>query len=120
MVAFIYFCFLGANLVVLSGVFLSFYHGHGALQYIVGILLLLFLTVLDLWGFHYMFHNAWELDKISEAIDNLSAGNTSYQIDTALFSGKEKELAEQLKTTSPTDGGRAPGTGEERAVEGGI
>lgn len=30
-VAFIYFCFIGANLVILSGVYLSFYHGHGAL-----------------------------------------------------------------------------------------
>ncbi len=99
-VAFIYFCFLGVNLLILSGVYLSFYHGQGVLKYIVGILLLVLLTVLDLWGFHYMFHNAWEMDQISEAINNLSGGNTSYQIDTSLFSGKEKELADNLNNIS--------------------
>ena len=99
-VAFIYFCFIGANLVILSGVYLSFYHGHGALKYIVGILLCVVLVVLDLWGFHYMFHSAWEMDKITEAVDNLSSGDTSYQIDTSLFSGKEKDLAENLNNIS--------------------
>ena len=84
----------------MSGVYLSFYHGQGVLKYIVGILLLVLLTVLDLWGFHYMFHNAWEMDQISEAINNLSGGNTSYQIDTSLFSGKEKELADNLNNIS--------------------
>ena len=101
-VAFIYFCFIGANLVILSGVYLSFYHGHGALKYIVGILLCVVLVVLDLWGFHYMFHSAWEMDKITEAVDNLSSGDTSYQIDTSLFSGKRKGSGGEPEQHFPT------------------
>lgn len=99
-VAFLYFCFLGANLGILSGVYLSFFHSQGALSRIMGILLIVILVVVDLWGFHYMFRNAWERDKITEAISTLSTGDTSYHIDTTLFSGKEKELADNLNNIS--------------------
>ena len=100
LVAFVYFCFLAANLGILSGIFLSLYHGYGALRNILCILFFVALVVLDLWGFHYMFHNAWERDKIAEAISTLSTGDTSYQIDTTLFSGKEKDLADNLNNIS--------------------
>ena len=99
-VAFVYFCFLGANIAVISGIYLSLYHGHGPLKYIISILLAVALAVLDLWGFHYMFHNAWERDMIAEAIRHLSTGDTAYQIDTDLFSGKERDLADSLNNIS--------------------
>lgn len=99
-VAFVYFCFLGANLGILSCIYLSFFHSEGAFSRIVGILLIVVLAVTDLWGFHYMFRNAWERDKITEAINTLSTGDTSYHIDTSLFSGKEKDLADNLNNIS--------------------
>ncbi len=99
-VAFLYLCFLGANLGLLSGIYLAFFHSRGVFSRIVGILFIVALTVIDLWGFHYMFRSAWEQDKITEAINTLSTGDTGYHIDTSLFSGKEKDLADNLNNIS--------------------
>ena len=103
-----YFCFLGANLVLLGAAFLTFYQMQGAISLFLPAGLLIILITIDLWGFHYLFHNAWEQTKITEAIRTLSLGDTSYQIDTSLFSGKEKELAENLNNIT---------TGLEKALQ---
>ncbi len=50
----------------------------------------------DLWVFHQLYRNAWETDLINDALLKISGGDTSYQIDTGEFSGKEQELAQNI------------------------
>ena len=98
-VAFIYFCFLGANLAVLSGAFsCPSPRTRGAAAYCKYPSSAL-LTVLDLWA-SITCSTTPRAGQISEAIDNLNCRQYQPPIDTALFSGKEKELADNLNNIS--------------------
>ncbi len=65
-----------------------------------------FLSTMTVWVagnllvFYYLYRNSQQTDKIHEAIDRLASGETSYKVDTALFSSLEARLAEGLNRIS--------------------
>ena len=79
--------------------FLLFTYNDLESRILMGAVALLFL-LLDLWVFHQMYKNAWQTDQINQALLNISNGNTTYKIDTKLFYGKERELAENINHIS--------------------
>lgn len=54
----------------------------------------------NLWIFYLMFKHSVEHDMISTAIEHLSAGETSYQVNLDDFDGKEYELAANINNIS--------------------
>ena len=50
----------------------------------------------QVWTFLMLFRNEVETEKISQGIEQMSAGDTSYKIDTDGFSGKVGQMAESL------------------------
>lgn len=91
-----YLVFLIFNFSLLGGIFLIAMNVSGTAGMVLSAVLGILLFLLDFWGFHTLFHSAWEQDRINEAVKNIASGDTSYQIDTSLFSGKEKVLAESI------------------------
>lgn len=91
-----YLVFLVMNFCLWGGVFLVAFYIDGATGMALSAVLGTLLFLLDVWGFHMLFHSAWEQDRINDAVKSISSGNTSYQIDTSLFTGKEKVLAESI------------------------
>ncbi len=57
-----------------------------------GIIFFLF----QVWTFLILFRNEVETEKISQGIEQMSSGDTSYKIDTDGFSGKVGQMAESL------------------------
>ena len=91
-----YSLFLIFNVVMIMAFsFLLFTYNDLESRILMGAVALLFL-LLDLWVFHQMYKNAWQTDQINQALLNISNGNTTYKIDTKLFYGKERELAENI------------------------
>ena len=95
-----YSLFLIFNVVMIMAFsFLLFTYNDLESRILMGAVALLFL-LLDLWVFHQMYKNAWQTDQINQALLNISNGNTTYKIDTKLFYGKERELAENINHIS--------------------
>lgn len=94
--AVIYSLFLLTNLLLFGGIFIAAITSEGALGMSLSAVLGILLFLLDFWAFHNLFHSCWEHDKINEAIIGIADGNTSYQIDLELFTGKEKVLAQRI------------------------
>ncbi|NNJ33023.1 sensor histidine kinase [Lacrimispora defluvii] len=95
-----YSLFLIFNVVmILAFSFLLFTYNDLESRIIMGAVAVL-LFLLDLWVFHQMYKNAWQTDQINQALLNISNGNTTYKIDTKLFYGKERELAENINHIS--------------------
>lgn len=95
-----YSLFLIFNVVMIMAFsFLLFTYNDLESRILMGAVALLFL-LLDLWVFHQMYKNAWQTDQINQALLNISNGNTTYKIDTRLFYGKERELAENINHIS--------------------
>ena len=82
-----YLVFLIFNFSLLGGIFLIAMNVSGTAGTVLSAVLGILLFLLDFWGFHTLFHSAWEQDRINEAVKNIASGDTSYQIDTSLFSG---------------------------------
>lgn len=95
-----YLLFLALNFCLWGGIFVSALNVDGAAGMILSAIMGTLLFLLDFWGFHILFHSAWEQDRINDAVKGISSGNTSYQIDTSLFTGKEKVLAESINNIS--------------------
>lgn len=91
-----YLVFLLFNFCLWGGIFLAALNVNGPAGMLLSAILGVLLFLLDFWGFHTLFHSAWEQDKINDAVKSIASGDTSYQIDTTLFSGKEKVLAESI------------------------
>ncbi|MBE5992894.1 MAG: GHKL domain-containing protein [Paenibacillaceae bacterium] len=95
-----YSLFLIFNVVMIMAFsFLLFTYNDLESRILMGAVAVLFL-LLDLWVFHQMYKNAWQTDQINQALLNISNGNTTYKIDTKLFYGKERELAENINHIS--------------------
>ena len=95
-----YTLFLIFNVVMIMAFsFLLFAYNDLESRILMGAVAVLFL-LLDLWVFHQMYKNAWQTDQINQALLNISNGNTTYKIDTKLFYGKERELAENINHIS--------------------
>ncbi|WP_349672375.1 HAMP domain-containing sensor histidine kinase [Lacrimispora sp.] len=95
-----YSLFLIFNVVMIMAFsFLLFTYNDLESRILMGAVAVLFL-LLDLWVFHQMYKNAWQTDQINQALLNISNGNTTYKIDTRLFYGKERELAENINHIS--------------------
>ncbi|MTK05659.1 MAG: sensor histidine kinase [Hungatella sp.] len=95
-----YSLFLIFNVVMIMAFsFLLFTYNDLESRILMGAVAFLFL-LLDLWVFHQMYKNAWQTDQINQALLNISNGNTTYKIDTKLFYGKERELAENINHIS--------------------
>ncbi|MEY8339425.1 HAMP domain-containing sensor histidine kinase [Lachnospiraceae bacterium 62-35] len=103
-----YSLFLVMNLCLWGGIFFISFQIDGPQGMVLSAILGTLLFLLDFWGFHMVFHNAWEQDRIDDAVKSISSGNTSYQIDTSLFTGKERVLAESINNI---------GTGLETAIQ---
>ncbi|PPK82967.1 signal transduction histidine kinase [Lacrimispora xylanisolvens] len=95
-----YSLFLIFNVVMIMAFsFLLFTYNDLESRILMGAVAVLFI-LLDLWVFHQMYKNAWQTDQINQALLNISNGNTTYKIDTRLFYGKERELAENINHIS--------------------
>lgn len=95
-----YSLFLIFNVVMIMAFsFLLFTYDDLESRILMGAVAVLFI-LLDLWVFHQMYKNAWQTDQINQALLNISNGNTTYKIDTRLFYGKERELAENINHIS--------------------
>ncbi|MDF2887616.1 MAG: integral rane sensor signal transduction histidine kinase [Lacrimispora sp.] len=96
----IYSLFLIFNVVMIMAFsFLLFTYNDLESRILMGAVFMLF-CLLDLWVFHQMYKNAWQTDQINQALFNISNGNTTYKIDTKMFYGKERELAENINHIS--------------------
>jgi signal transduction histidine kinase/ubiquitin-protein ligase len=95
-----YTLFLIFNVIMIMAFsFLLFTYKDLESRILMGAVAVLF-CLLDLWVFHQMYKNAWQTDQINQALINISNGNTTYKIDTKLFYGKERELAENINHIS--------------------
>lgn len=86
-------------ILLLAFAFLLFTCNTLASKLLMGVLAVL-LLVLDFWVFYQMYRNSWETDQINQALLNISKGDTTYKIQTGGFSGKERELAENINHIS--------------------
>lgn len=50
--------------------------------------------------FYFLYNNAWQIDKIHEAIEKLASGETDYKVEVSRFSSLEAQLAEGLNRIS--------------------
>ncbi len=95
-----YACFIFFNFIlIMVSVYLFFLYQTVESRVLIGILAV-FLLCMDLWVFHQLYHNAWEVDQINEALLKISKGDTSYKVETEEFGGKEKILAEHINHIS--------------------
>lgn len=94
--------FLGLNIVLVSLAW-YFWDRIYVTKYVVylltGLTLLVFL-LFNLWVFYILFRQASEQESIRDAINQLSAGETSYQLNLDEFEGPELALAEGLNNIS--------------------
>lgn len=58
------------------------------------------LFLLDLAVFMKFLKSSMEKDRIDEALQNISKGDTGYKVDLEFFSGKEREVAESINNIS--------------------
>lgn len=56
--------------------------------------------VLNLYVFHRLYKKALQDEIIIQGLGRIAGGDTSYKIDTHIFSGREKELAENINNIS--------------------
>lgn len=91
-----YTCYLIFNFTLIAAAAFIFFTYDNIEAKVLICLLLLFLLCTDLWVFHQMYKNAWETDQINEALLKMSQGDTKYKINAEEFSGKERELAENI------------------------
>lgn len=84
---------------LLAVAFLFFTYDSMASRILIGVLAAVWLLT-DLWVFHQMYKNAWETDRINEAVVRISRGDTAYKIKADGFLGKEQELAENINHIS--------------------
>lgn len=56
--------------------------------------------VINLYVFHRLYKKALQDDIIIQGLGKITGGDTSFQIDTRIFSGKEKELADNINNVS--------------------
>lgn len=97
---FILFLVLNTMLISLAWYFRDrIYVSKYVVYLLTGLTVLVFL-LFNLWVFYILFRQASEQEAIKEAICQLSAGETSYQLDLDEFEGPELALAEGLNNIS--------------------
>ena len=98
---FCYLIFIGFNAAMLWGlIFLFFYkNNRWSYQIMFYVFIVLYLG-LDAWIYHLLFKKAVQRDLLDKAVSTISEGDTSYQIDTGLLSGKEKSMGDHLNNIS--------------------
>lgn len=57
-------------------------------------------VVLGLYVFHRLYKKALQDEIIIQGLGNIAAGDTGYKIDTGIFTGREKDLAENINNIS--------------------
>ena len=87
--------------VLVNGVFISiFSYLYTSQEYLSFSLLYLVpaiaIVAFNLWVFLSLLKNAVENEKISKALHSISLGNTGYTVDLDSFTGKERQLAEDI------------------------
>ena len=98
---FCYLLFLGFNAGMLWGlIFLFFYKGNKLSYQIMFYVFVVLYLGLDGWIYHLLFKKSVQRDVLDMAVSSISQGDTSYQIDTARLSGKERQMAEHLNNIS--------------------
>ena len=97
---FILFLVLNTMLISLAWYFRDrIYVSKYVVYLLTGLTVLVFL-LFNLWVFYILFRQASEQEAIKQAVGQLSAGETSYQLDLDEFEGPELTLAEGLNNIS--------------------
>lgn len=98
---FCYILFLCYNTVMLWGMLFLFAYRDVRMTYRVLLYVCLVLYVgIDGWVFHQMFKKSVQRDLLDEAVEEISAGDTSFNIDTGRLTGKEKIMGEHINNIS--------------------
>ncbi len=96
-----YLIFLAFNVIMLWGIiFLFAYRKEN-----IGLYIMLYAGIalyigVDGWIFHQLFKKSVQRDLLEDAVEVISGGDTSYTIDTARLSGKERITGEHLNNIS--------------------
>lgn len=100
--------FLAAQIGGICLIFVCFSYRSHMTAKILGILLVILLTALDLQTFHRMFLQSRQEDQIADAIAKIAGGDTGYQMNIAGLEGKELKIGNMINSI---------GTGLERALQ---
>lgn len=104
-----YLMFVGINSAMICGTLLLYVFRQEKLSYrILFYICMVVFVVLNVWIYHQLFSKAVQRDRLDEAVSNIAKGDTSYQINVALLSGKEKDMGRHVNNIS---------TGLERALQ---
>lgn len=104
-----YLMFVGINSAMICGTLLLYVFRQEKLSYrILFYICMVVFVGLNVWIYHQLFSKAVQRDRLDEAVSNIAKGDTSYQINVALLSGKEKDMGRHVNNIS---------TGLERALQ---
>ena len=96
-----YVLYLSYNVFIITiGAFYVVNRGDGAFRSIPFICGMVVWVVGNLVVFYYLYRNAAQTDKLHQAIEKISSGETSYKVDVTEFSSLEASLAEGLNRIS--------------------
>ncbi len=104
----IYAAFLALQTGGVLSIALAFCFWHYTQAKLLILVLVIALVIIDFRIYHWMYSSARQEDRISDAIDHIAGGDTSYQMDLAGLSGKELSIAHKINQI---------GVGLERALQ---
>ena len=90
--------YLLINVALLVSAILLLVYQKTLVQRFIGLALILVFLIFNFYVLMQLFKKQQQHDKIETAIENITQGDTSYQIDISGFDGKEKEIAEGLNS----------------------
>ncbi len=96
--AYYYSGFLAVNLLLAFASVFLFYSLESLIHKLLFFLLILLWIIGDLWFFQLLYRKASQQDKISEAIFNISGGDTRYCVDLNEFNGRERLIAQHINS----------------------
>lgn len=88
--------YLLCNTVLISTIMFLIFHRDTMINKILLATMILLWIIWNILIFHRLYVTAIQQDKIGQAIQNISLGDTSFKIDLTDFSGKERELADGI------------------------
>lgn len=99
-IAFSYLFYLLLDTSLACSVIYLYIHMTSAAVKTSALVLAVLWLILNLYVFHRLYRKALQDDIIIDGLAKIAAGDTSFQIDTKIFSGKEKELADNINNIS--------------------